>query len=180
MINHNFFDFQPDKATIKKSAINSVLIQFFLKLKGFITIPIFTHFMMPKEMGIFNIILVTSSVLMPLFTLNLPDGSVLFFAQEKSPKKIQEMYMSIINTISGLALFLVSIGILSVYIFRKDLIGYTFWIILIICPAIFYKLSEFILATYQKTGILVKNVFIRDIGVALISIVLVALAGVRQ
>ena len=175
MVENDFFYFQPDKATIKKSAINSVIIQLLLKLRGFITLPIITYFMMPKEMGIFNIISVTSALLIPLLTLNLPDGSVIFFAQEKSPDKIQKMYMSVINTVGWLTLLLVSIGILSIYFFKKELLNYALLVILTICPTIFYKLSEFILVTYQKTGILLRNVIIRDIGIALASIALVAL-----
>ena len=126
-------------------------------------------------MGIFNIISVTSALLIPLLTLNLPDGSVIFFAQEKSPDKIQKMYMSVINTVGWLTLLLVSIGILSIYFFRKELLSYALLVILTICPTVFYKLSEFILVTYQKTGILLRNVIIRDIGIALASIALVAL-----
>lgn len=175
IINKPFFSFTPDKATIKKSAINSLLIQTLIKLKGVITMPILTYLMMPKELGIFNIILVTSSLLTPLFLLNLPDGSVVFFAQEKSPKKIKEMYMTVINTVILCTILFALFTGLYIFILKKELIGYVFWVALIIYSSIFYKLSSILLAIYQKTDILLKNAFFRDICAALLSILLVYL-----
>jgi O-antigen/teichoic acid export membrane protein len=168
-------DFAIDKPTIKKSAINSVLIQFIIKLKGIITLPIFTYLMIPREMGIFNIILVASSVVIPLFTLNLPDGSLLFFAQEKSIDKIQKMYMTVINSVSVFTIFLSLITGLYIYFFKRDLSIYVFWVALTIYANIFYKLPACFLATYQKTGILLKNGFFREISSSLFSVLLLYL-----
>ena len=171
----DFFDFTPNRATIKKSAADSILIQVILKMKGIITMPILTYFMMPSEMGIFNIILVTASVITPLFTLNLPDGSVLFFSREKSPEKIQTMYMTVLNTVGLFTLALTLIIGLFVLIFKRDLWLSALWVFLLLFGTIFYKLAEFILVTYQKTRILLRNACFRDLGIAIFGIVLVAI-----
>lgn len=175
IINKPFFSFIPDKATIKKSAINSLLVQIIIKLKGIITMPILTYLMMPKEIGIFNIILITSSLLTPFFILNLPDGCVLFFAQEESQKKIQDMYMTVLNTVILCTIFLTLAISLFIFIFKNELFKYVFWVALILCSRIFYQLAGNLLATYQKTNILLKNAIFRDIGISLLSILLVYL-----
>jgi len=170
-----FFEFTPNRATIKKSATDSILIQVILKMKGIITMPILTSLMMPSEMGIFNIILVTASVITPLFTLNLPDGSVLFFSREKSLEKIQTMYMTVLNTVGLITLVLTLIMGLLILIFRRDLLPSALWVFLVLFGTIFYKLAEFIFAIYQKTRILLGNAFIRDLGVSVFGVVLVAI-----
>jgi len=171
----SFFDFIPDRKTVTKSAVNSVLMQFLLKAKGFITLPIITYLMAPHEMGIFNIIAVSSAMIFPVFTLNLADGTVIFFAQEKSLEKIQRMYMTVLNTIlvwTGLLAVLAWTGIL---VFRRDLIAVSLWIALIYFGEVFYKLGSQLLAIYQKTDILLRNAFIRDLSIAAGSILLVYL-----
>jgi O-antigen/teichoic acid export membrane protein len=172
---NEYFDFSPDKATITKSAINSILIQFILKMKGIITMPIFTYFLLPKDMGVFNIISVTASLLAPLCTLNLPDGSVLFFAQEGSQEKIQKMYMTVIHSV---ALFSVVLGLAAYAFFalsRRELMPLAVWVGLILYTTVFYKLAEFLLVTFQKTAVVLKNALIRDLGTALLSVLLVSL-----
>jgi O-antigen/teichoic acid export membrane protein len=171
----SFFDFKPDSATIRKSAVNSILIQAMLKMKGVISMPILTYLMTPKEMGIFNLITVTSSVLIPLFTLNLPDGSMLFFAQEKSLEKIQGMYLTLINGVTVFTLLLTALGGASVLVFKRDSVGFAFWVALMIYANIFYKLCSAMPAIYQKTGLLLRNAVIRDLGGTVLAIVLVAL-----
>jgi O-antigen/teichoic acid export membrane protein len=172
---NGYFDFSPDKTTIKKSAVNSILIQIILKMKGIITMPVFTYFILPKEMGVLNIISVTASLLAPLCTLNLPDGSVLFFAQEESQQKIQRMYMTVINFV---ALFSLVIGLVAyplISLTHKELLPQAVWVGLVLYSTVFYKLAEFFLATFQKTDIILKNALIRDLGTALFSVLLVAL-----
>jgi len=171
----SFFDFIPDRKTVTKSAVNSVLIQFLLKAKGFITLPIITYLMAPHEMGMFHIIAVTSAMIFPIFTLNLPDGTVIFFVQEKSIEKIQSMYMTVINAIlvwTGLLAVLASVGIL---VFRRDLVAVSLWVVLMYFGEVFYKLGSQLLTIYQKTDILLRNAFVRDLSIAACSILLVYL-----
>jgi O-antigen/teichoic acid export membrane protein len=174
MENH-FFDFVPDMQTIKRSSLNSVLIQGLIKMKGIITMPIFTYFMMPKEMGIYNIISITSALLSPLFTLNLPDASVLFLAREKSSEKIRVMYLTVINVVFLTCLLLTILALAFIVLFKNELLTYAIWVGIALYAAIFYKQPEFILVTYQKTSILLRNVLIRDVGSTLCAVGLVVL-----
>lgn len=74
----------------------------------------------------------------------------------------------------GLWSVFISILILTVLaLFRPDLLTIAVWIALIIFGEIFYKLSRSLLVIYQKTDIVLKNVFFRDISVAILSILLV-------
>jgi O-antigen/teichoic acid export membrane protein len=126
-------------------------------------------------MGVFNIISVTASLLAPLCTLNLPDGSVLFFAQEESQQKIQRMYMTVINFV---ALFSLVIGLVAyplISLTHKELLPQAVWVGLVLYSTVFYKLAEFLLVTFQKTDIVLKNALIRDLGTALFSVLLVVL-----
>jgi len=126
--------------------------------------------MPPEEMGVYNIIAVTAAVVMPLFTLNLTDGTLIFFAQEKSKDKIQHMYMTVINSIGVWSVFLAGVGGAVIYIFRRDAMAVALWAGLMMLGQILYKISVLLFATYQKTDILLKNAFIRDIFIAVSAI----------
>ena len=52
--------------------------------------PIMTYYLLPSEMGVFNLISVTASMLTPFFTMNLLDGPVIHFVHEKLNDNINE------------------------------------------------------------------------------------------
>src|SRR5690242_18018801 len=95
----NLLDFCADTRTVKKSAVHSIFMQIMIKLKGLITMPVMTYFLSPGELGAFNIILVTSSMLVPLFSMNLTDGPAIHFVQEKSRERIVTMYNTVTNSV---------------------------------------------------------------------------------
>ncbi|MBV5326817.1 MAG: polysaccharide biosynthesis C-terminal domain-containing protein [Chlorobium sp.] len=168
----HLFSFEVNRKTIGKSAASSVLVQLLSKLKGLISMPILTLLMAPAEMGTFNLILVTSSVLTPLVTLNLTDGVGVLFAQEKNINTISKMYNSVLNVIFILTVSYCFISIFY-YIFFAGQDSNILWISLLLLSNIVYKLPIFLLATYQKTEIILKNSFIKDITGTILTILLV-------
>ena len=173
MKEESFFSFTPDRETITRSAGQGFLIQMIVKMKGIITMPILSYFLLPNEMGLFNFVVVAAAMALPFFMLNLPDGSQVFFAQEKSEKKIKNMYMTVINSVIINVLFLTSALMLFMALFKPQFPVSPVWILLFLYVQIVYKIPEFILITFQKTSILLRHSFVKDLGASLFSIVLV-------
>lgn len=169
------FDFTPDKKTIAKGAIGGLLIQMLIRLKGIITLPLITYFMQPQEMGIYNIITITSMMFVPFVTLNLIDGPQVYYSQEKSLVKIRQMYFTVVNVVTFLVPLFTLIAYLILFTLRKDLYSYFFYIIPMLYANIFYNLVSMLLTVYQKIGILVKNTFVKDICISVFSVVSVYL-----
>ena len=167
--------FDVNSRVIAKSAVNSLLVQLVVRLKGVITVPIYTYFLLPQEMGVFNLVMMTSGLLLPLFSLNMVDGPEIHFAQEKSLAKIHTMFLTVVNcvvlsTLIGSLLF-AGFG----HFIRSEIATYIPWILLLLWANTFSKLSGFLLIIYQQTGLIVRNTIHRDLGIAISSILLVAL-----
>ena len=77
--------------------------------------PIMTYYLTPDNMGTYNLIIITASMLTSLFFLNLADGPLIFFVQEKSKERIRDMYNTVTN--SSLVLFMLFSLIFSILIF---------------------------------------------------------------
>lgn len=164
-----------DAATIKKSALNSILIQLFIKLKGVITLPIMTYFLAPAEMGALNIINVTAAMLVPLFSLNLTDGPAIYFAQEKSSAKIIDMYNTVLNSVLIISLTCSVLLWGGSHYFAPSYRDYIFAIIFLILSNVLFKVVSYMLAIFQKTSILVRNTVIRDVFATILTVTLVML-----
>jgi O-antigen/teichoic acid export membrane protein len=167
--------FDVNRNVIAKSAVNSLIVQLIVRLKGIITLPIYTYFLLPGELGVFNLVMVTSSLLLPFFSLNMVDGPAIYFSQEKSLAKIHTMYLTVVNcvllsTLIG-SLFFAGIG----QFVKSDFARYIFWILLLLWANTFSKISGFLLVLYQQTGLVVRNTIQRDLGITISSILLVVL-----
>lgn len=171
--NEFVLDFKADKSTIKRSALNSIVIQVLFKLKGLITIPIMTYYLVPQEMGIFNIIMVTSSMLTPLFSMNLTDGPAIYLVQEKSKERIKDMYNTVINSSLLFSLFYALILWLIMFQYSGEYYKYFYLILIVVYSNILYKLFSYILAVFQKTNELVKNTFYKDLTATLLTVLFV-------
>lgn len=169
----SFFNFKTDGATIRKSAINSVLIQLILKAKGLITMPIMTYYLMPSELGVFNLISVTAMMLSPLFSMNLTDGPAVLFVQEKNNELIVDMYNTVVNSVIIVAIFC------SIFLYAGSMIfggvyqQYVLWVIALVISQVFFKVASYVLAVFQQTTQLVRNAVIRDVSATLLTIILV-------
>ncbi len=158
----SLMDFKADRRTVQKSAINSVLIQIIFKLKGFITIPIMTYYLAPSELGIYNLVIVTASLLTPIFYMNLADGPVVYLVQEKSKERIRVMYNTVMSSSLVLFSFFAVIYLGLVLVFGGEKYRYLYFVVPVIFSTIFYKLFSYIFVVFQKTAIVVKNTFFKD------------------
>lgn len=171
----SFLDFKTDAATIKKSAVDSILIQLLMKMKGIITLPIMTYFLAPAEMGAFNLINVTAAMLTPIFSLNLTDGPAIYFVQEKSHLKITNMYSTVLNAVLIISLICSLLLWGGSRFFAPSYRDYVFAIIFLILSNVMFKVTSYMLATFQKTSILVRNTVIHDVLATILTITLVML-----
>lgn len=170
----DLLDFTPDACTIKKSALHSIAMQLMMKLKGIITMPVMTYFLTPHELGTFNLILVTSSLLVPLFSLNLTDGPAIHFAQEKSRERVVAMYNTVTNTVLLSSLCFLPLFWLIMYRFGGTCFRYLPLMVLLLYSNLFYKVVTYVLAIFQKTSLLVNNAMLKDGAATLFTIAVVA------
>jgi O-antigen/teichoic acid export membrane protein len=144
-------------------------------MKGIITMPIMTYYMLPAEMGAWNLISVTAAMLTPLFSLNLTDGPAIYFAQEKSHSKINDMYNTVLNSVLIISLVCSVLLWGGSRFLASSYRDYIFAIIFLILSNVILKVTYFILAIFQKTSILVRNTIIHDVLATLLTIALVIL-----
>jgi len=169
----SFLDFKADKKAIVKNAVNSVVIQVIFRMKGLITMPIMTYYLLPKEMGVFSLLVITVHLLTPLFSMNLISGPAVFLIQEKSKDRIRAMYYTAFNS----AIVFSSVCILCLGLILQGWGGKyrAYWVLL--CPMLasnlVYQLFSSILVNFQKTSILVKISFFKDFATVLLTIFLV-------
>ncbi len=174
--NANLLDFSADTHTVKKSAVNSILMQLLIKLKGLITMPVMTYFLTPAEFGAFNIILVTASMLVPIFSMNLTDGPAIHFVQEKSRERIVTMYNTVTNSVLLFSLIFLPVLWLLMYRFGGAYYRYLPLMVVLLYSSLFYKLVTYVLVIFQKTSKLVSNSVLKD-GVATLMTIAVVAAG---
>ena len=167
-------DFRADTRTVKKSAVHSIFMQLLIKLKGLITMPVMTYFLTPAEFGVFNIILITSSMLVPLFSMNLTDGPAIHFVQEKSRERIVIMYNTVTNSVLLFSLGFLPVLWLVMYRFGGTYYAYLPLIAVLLYSNLFYKVVTYMLAVFQKTSLLVNNAVLKDGAATLLTIAVVA------
>lgn len=110
----NIVGFTVTKDLVRKSAINSVIFNLLIKLKGIIVLPIITFLLEPSELGIYYYVLVFASLLAPVFILNLADGPAIYLVQEKEVSEIRKMYLTVFNVSLILAFpFLIIFNVIS-------------------------------------------------------------------
>jgi len=172
-LSESLVDFTPNLQTIKKSALHSIIMQLFFKLKGIIAMPIITYFLLPEELGIYNLIIITASLLTPIFSLNLTDGPAILLVQEKSHEKIKDIHSTVINSALIFYFIFSWLFFLAMSITDNYLNKFSLLIIFVIFANLIYKLFSYVLAVFQKTSILVKNTFIKDTVTVVLSIILI-------
>lgn len=172
--NANLLDFNADTRTIKKSAVDSIFMQLLIKLKGLITMPVMTYYLTPGEFGVFNIIIVTSSMLVPLFSMNLTDGPAIHFVQEKSRERIVTMYNTVTNSVLLFSLVFLPVLWLVLFRFGGEYYRYLPLMVVLLYSSLFYKLVTYVLVVFQKSSILLNNALLKDGTGTVLTIVVVA------
>ncbi|MBJ6724255.1 oligosaccharide flippase family protein [Geomesophilobacter sediminis] len=170
----DLLDFSVDRKTIGKSALHSVFMQLLVRLKGLITMPVLTYFLKPGEIGAFNLILVTSAMLVPLFSLNLTDGPAIHFVQERSRERIVTMYNTVTNSVLLCSALLFPLFWFAMYRFGGSYYRLFPLMALLLFSNIFYKVVTYVLAVFQKTAMLVNNAVIKDVGGTVLTVIVVA------
>ena len=84
-------------SAIAKNAFWGFLLQVLLKFKGVILLPIVVHFLSPETLGEWKLITTTVSVLLPVISLNLFDGSGMFFSSDVDKVSVRKKYYSVFN-----------------------------------------------------------------------------------
>lgn len=175
----DIISFNTQGSAIAKNAFWGFLLQALLKFKGVILLPIIVHFLSRDVLGEWRLITTTVSVLLPVLSLNLFDGSGMFFSSDVDKQSVRTKYYSIFNVALLLELFSLLLCII-VSFFYKGVETHILFLIYLYFVAMFnYKLGIMLLQTYQKSRFLMLvNLFAEYGGVAL-SLLLLAF-GIRN
>lgn len=92
------------------------------KLVGLLLLPLYTDYLSTSEYGILSIIEITSSLLIILFTINLPQSMLLWCSREKSLDKEKSI---IFTTTIGIIVIAATV-VISFYPFHTELSGLVF------------------------------------------------------
>ena len=170
--------FDSSKKAVAKNAALGFLFQFLLKVKGLVLLPIIVHFLPKEVLGEWNLITTTISILVPVLTLNLLDGSGMFFSSDTSKESVRVKYYTIENSVFVLISVVVVIaGLLSLLV--NIGIHYYFLCVLYLILSAYQKLSIMLLQTYQKSSYLVVCNFVVQYGAVVLTLLMLYL-GVRD
>jgi O-antigen/teichoic acid export membrane protein len=130
-----------------KNTIIYAVGNFGSKLLGFLLLPLYTHFLNKDQMGYYDLISTTVSLLLPLITLQINDGMYRYVLEAKDEKK-REAYInnSILVTIKGILIF--SLIFLGVSFFIK--IQYSLLIFIQVTVTVISTLFMQISRGYQR------------------------------
>ena len=167
--------FNTQGSAIAKNAFWGFLLQVLLKFKGVILLPIVVHFLSRETLGEWKLITTTVSVLLPIISLNLFDGSGMFFSSDVDKVSVRRKYYSVFN----LALLLEAASLvlcLAVAWLFKGLDARSLLMIFLYFAAMYnYKMGIMLLQTYQKSRFLMILNLTAEYGGFLLSLALIAL-----
>ncbi len=170
--------FDPSKRAVAKNAALGFLFQFLLKFKGVILLPIIVHFLPKEVLGEWNLITTSLSILTPVLTLNLLDGSGMFFSSDTDKGSVRNKYYTIENVVFLIIAAIVFLSVLVPLLFETGIHYYVLCALYLILT-ILQKLSIMLLQTYQKSSYLVICNFILQYGSFVLTIAMLY-AGVRD
>lgn len=166
--------FDDSRKGIAKNAIWGFVFQFIIKFKGVIILPLIVHFLPKEIIGEWRLIGTSVAILLPVITLNILDGSGMFFSSDTNIRSVRIKYF----TVHHITL-LVTIAIILFSILFRHLIpvyySHTIGIALYFFSLVLIKLSVFLLQTYQKAKRLVTINFILEYGSAILMLLMIVL-----
>ena len=144
---------------------SGVFLNILLKIKSLIFLPILVNVFSKSEFGIFSLFFTVASVLIPAFTVNLPDSAnrvVLNLHKKNDHLSIAQLISSIINFIFIWSVFLSLVAFLTYYFILKNPIENFFPTLLtIVLTLIFFKLAIFTYQIFLQTKkILLSQIFV--------------------
>ena len=144
------FDFDKKDISYRKALGSSLLLQVLVKTKSFITLPIITYFIVPKEMGIFAYINVTAALLSPYLIFNLIDGPAIILIQEDEVEKRKRYYVTLLNVV----VLLLGINLLCFYLvstyFDLTVSIYFLAISFMVLSDIFFRITSYLFSIFQN------------------------------
>ena len=151
--------FEANKSAVFKNAALGLLFQFLIRLKGIITLPIIVHFLSKEDLGSWLIIYTSASLILPIITLNLFDGSGMFFSSDFDNESVTRKYSTILSSVSYIVLVLI---VPVAFILHYLTITKSFWlpIIIYLLISIVFKAAIMLFQCYQKSKLLVIVNFI--------------------
>lgn len=153
------------KQNLKKNIIYSFILQFFIKFKGVISLPIMTYFLIPDEIGKWKIIINLAALITPLISLNILDGGAIFFSKSKNKEEVERLFSTSINFISIIFLFFIIIS--SLFIdksYRLQII----LLILMIFNNLIDQISSFLYIVFLESYKLLKFKILKEYGSLLV------------
>lgn len=174
----NIISFDNSKRAIAKNATLGFAFQFIIKFKGIIILPLIVHFLQKETLGEWRIITTSLSILLPVISLNLLDGSGMFFSSDTDKIRVRTKYYSLFNLIC-LLLIVCFICFSIIRIFYFPTCNILIFIFSYFAASVLYKLTIFLFQTYQKSSYLLKINFIIEYG-GVIFMLLLIYCGIRD
>lgn len=161
--------FEADNKAVFKNAGLGLLFQFLIRSKGIITLPIIVHFLSKEDLGSWLIISTAAAFITPVITLNLFDGSGMFFSSDFDNSSVTRKYSTILTSVLIIVLLL---AIPAAFILSNLSVTKAFWIpiILYLLISILFKASIMLYQCYQKSKLLVIVNFIVEYGSAALTL----------
>lgn len=166
--------FDTKGTSIAKNAFWGFLLQVLLKFKGVILLPIIVHFLSRDVLGEWKLITTTVSVLLPLISLNLFDGSGMFFSSDVNKDSVRKKYYSVFNMTLLLEAAALVLCIAVSWLSEGLTLRFMLMVFLYFSAMYNYKLGIMLLQTYQKSRTLMFLNLTAEYGGFLLSLVLIA------
>jgi len=163
--------FDTSNRAVAKNAGLGLLFQFLIRFKGIFILPFIVHFLTKEDLGSWRIVTSTASLLLPIITLNLFDGSGMFFSSDFDKDSVKHKFSTILGSVTFL--FIALILPLALILFKLS-VTKTFWlpILIYIFTSVSFKAAVLLYQVYQKSKMLVGVNFIVEYGSAILTIIL--------
>jgi O-antigen/teichoic acid export membrane protein len=167
--------FDTQGSAIAKNAFWGFLLQVLLKFKGVILLPIVVHFLSRDVLGEWKLITTTVSVLLPIISLNLFDGSGMFFSSDVDKVSVRKKYYSVFNLALILEAASLLLCIAVTWLFKEIDARFMLMVFVYFAAMYNYKMGIMLLQTYQKSRFLMILNLTAEYGGFLLSLALIAL-----
>jgi O-antigen/teichoic acid export membrane protein len=147
-----------NKAVFKNAGLG-LLFQLLIRSKGIVLLPIIVHFLSKEDLGSWLVISSSTSLIIPIITLNLFDGSGMFFSSDFENESVTRKFSTILSSVSIIILVLI---IPTIIILNHLSVTEAFWlpIMIFILMSVVFKASVMLYQCYQKSKLLVIVNFI--------------------
>ena len=161
-------------SAIAKNAFWGFLLQVLLKFKGVILLPVIVHYLSRDILGEWKLITTTVSIMLPIISLNLFDGSGMFFSSDVDKDSVRKKYYTVFNMTLLLEAVSLVLCVAVSWLFEGLSFRFMLMIFLYFAAMYHYKLGIMLLQTYQKSRTLMILNLVAEYGGFLLSLTLIA------